>query len=188
MRTDNGSKNRNDASRAPTSAGPDLDARVGVARRLIAAADDQAAAQRAQHYLAEAGIASDRVTIVGRNLTAAQPVGARTTAQAAARGAVPGAVVGALVGVFLRVSDLVTSDMPLVWLTVTAALCGMVVGAIVVVLGYGLSAGRRAAQQNSLMHVGQFDLLVDAELADEAARLLHEVTAPASRRQLDGPA
>ncbi|WP_328474387.1 hypothetical protein OHA21_15030 [Actinoplanes sp. NBC_00393] len=187
MRTESGRQNRNDTSSATEFGSPDPDARVGVARRLIAAAEDQAAAQRARNYLVQAGIATERVTIVGRNFSAAQPAGARTTAQAAARGALPGAVVGALVGAALRGSDLVTSEMPLGWLTVTAAVCGVVVGAIIAVLSYGLLAGRRAAQLQGLTHIGRFDLLVDAEVADEAARLLHEATVPIGQRGAGGP-
>ena len=148
------------------------DVRVGVAQRLIDSNGRYPEVQRLREHLVAAGIPAERVQVVGRDLTLAGPRSGRwTTIDAASRAALPGLIVGALVGWILRLTGLVTSDVAPGWVVFAAALIGAVIGAIVGVLGRGLVAGRRDAAQNFPMRVGRFGLLVDADVADQAARL-----------------
>jgi hypothetical protein len=158
-----------------TDGGYDTEARVGVTQRLLGGAGQFPAAQRMRERLLSAGLPADRVIIVGRDHSPVdQPADQRSSTRAAARGAVPGLLVGALVGWLLRVTEVVVSDVPLGGLTVAAALLGATLGAVIAVVGYGLRAVRRVETGRTPMKAGRFELLIDADLADRAARLLRE--------------
>jgi hypothetical protein len=165
-----------DRTRRPGTGGLDAETRTTAVWRLIATAQDQSAAQRAHDWLTGQGLPDDRIAIVGRDLRPAPAPEARTTVQVAARGAVSGLIVGVLVGVVLGQTGLITSDLLLGWLT--AALAGAMIGAIAGVLGYGLSASRPTTQPE-VFSVGDFDVLVDVDVADEAERVLHRAAGPA---------
>ena len=146
--------------------------RIGVAQRLIDSGGRYPEVQRLREQLVAAGIPAERVQVVGRDLTPAGPRSGRwTTIDAASRAALPGLIAGALVGWILRLTGLVTSDVAPGWVVFAAALIGTVVGAVVGVLGRGVVAGRLDTPRNSPMRVGWFGLLVDADMADQAARL-----------------
>jgi hypothetical protein len=165
-------------ARRPDSGSSGAPARVDSARRLIATANDEPTARRARDWLTYAGLPGDQIAIVGRDLQTAPAPGAPNTVRAAARGVLPGVIVGVLVGVVLRQTGLVTSDVPLSWLTVAAALIGATIGAVSGVLWYGLSARRTV--QPEILTVGHFDVLVDVDAADEAVRVLHRAAGPAA--------
>lgn len=164
-----------DQARRPGTGGVGAEMRAGAVWRLIATAQDQSVAQRAHDWLTDQGLPDDRIVIVGRDLRPATASDARTTVQVAARGAVSGLIVGVLVGVVLGQTGLINSNLPLGWLT--AALAGAMIGGIAGVLGYGLSASRPTTQAE-VFSVGDFDVLVDVDVADEAERVLHRAAGP----------
>ncbi|GIF01172.1 hypothetical protein [Paractinoplanes rishiriensis] len=150
-------------------------ARVGVAQRLIEGAPGLAEARQLYDDLVAAGISPDRIMLVGRDLTPATRESDRwATVSVAGKGALPGLITGALVGGLLRLTGLVDPTVSDGWLIFAAALLGTVLGAIVAVISHGMLATRRAAARASQVNVSHVDLLVDAELADHAARLLRE--------------
>lgn len=166
-----------DQARRPGTGGVGAETRAAAAWRIIATAQDQPAAQRAHDWLTDQGLPDDRIAIVGRDLRPAPAPDARTTVRVAVRGAVSGLIVGVLVGVVLGQTGLVTSDLLLGWLS--AALAGAMIGAIAGVLGYGLSASRPTTQPE-VFSVGEFDVLVDVDVADKAEHVLHRAAGPAA--------
>jgi hypothetical protein len=150
-------------------------ARVGVAQRLIEGAPRLPEAQRLRDGLVAAGIPADRIILVSRDLTPAARESHRWgTGTVASRGALPGLITGALVGGLLRLTGLVDPTVSDGWLIFAAALLGATLGAVVAVIGHGMLVTRRAGARASLVNVGHVDLLVDADLADHAARLRNE--------------
>jgi len=166
---------------------PRQETRSGTARRVIASATDQPAADRARNYLIDTGIPGSSMTTVARDVTEIPRPAAPTTLHAAVRGAVPGLIFGGMSAVLLRLGDDLAADMPLGPVAVAAAVAGATVGAFVAVLGYGLFAARRTGRQQPMLAVGHFDLLVEADIADEAVRLLHRATMPALLQAGDEP-
>ena len=165
-----------DGAHRGTGHGPSdgmLDGRVGLARRVIAVHDSHDAAERTIRKLADADFPVERAAIVGRDLTTVQRVtGLLSTPEVAARGALSGVVIGALTGWLLAVVDLITPTVAVAWLTINAAILGAVLGAVTGLLGYVFTRGRRSVATTSAITAAHYDVTVDAELADRAARLL----------------
>lgn len=135
-----------------------------------------AAAQRTVDVLAEHGFPVEHVTIVGTNLRLQEVVlGRWTWGLALVTGAVTGGWTGLLVGlVFLIVSP---------W-NPASVLYAVGLG---IVLGLIWAAVARVWQRQSFAAVpavvaDRYDVLVDAQFADEARRLLTTPVAPAERR------
>lgn len=149
------------------------DARVGVAQRVVAVHPDHESAEQTVQALVDAGLPAHRATIVGRGLiTVDRITGQLSTADVTARGAVSGLVVGALVGSLLGTFDLIIATVPVVWLAVNAAILGSVLGAVTALLGYAATQGRRSFATHSGITASHYDVQVDADLADQAVRLL----------------
>ncbi|WP_199516650.1 general stress protein [Nucisporomicrobium flavum] len=150
-------------------------AQLGVAQRVIAVHEDHAEAERTVQALAEAGIPAGRTSIVGRGLTFAdRGTGRLSTGEVTARGAVSGLIVGALTGWLLGLFDLVTSSVSTWWLVVNAAALGAVLGATIALVGYAATRGRRSFSTPPTLTASHYDVLVDADLADHAVRVLTE--------------
>jgi hypothetical protein len=143
------------------------------ARRTIASFDRYADAERAVDRLSDLGFPVERVAIIGQDLqTVEQVTGKMDYPRAAWRGAVsglvPGALIGWIFGLFNWVNPLITA----VLLALYGAIIGLVIGAIVGVIVYALQRGRRDFASVTVMRPQRFEVVVDDEVADEAARLL----------------
>jgi hypothetical protein len=83
-------------------------------------------------------------------------------------GAVPGALLGWIFGLFGWADPLVGALL----LALYGLLIGAVIGAIIAMIVYALQGGRRDFVSVTSMRPRRFELVVDDEVADQAARLI----------------
>lgn len=143
------------------------------ARRRIATFDDYVEAERAVERLASRGFPVERAAIVGRDMRSVEQITGRLTLASAAwrgalSGALPGALIGWIFGLFAWVNPLIAALLLALYGLVFGALLGAVMGAIT----YALQRGRRDFSSVTIMQAQSFDLVVDDEVAADAARLL----------------
>jgi hypothetical protein len=147
--------------------------KVGVAQRVIAVHQDHDGAERTVQKLADGGLSTERTVIAGRGLTVTErSTGWLSTAEVTRRGALSGLVIGGLTGWLLGVFGLFTSSVSTWWLMVNAALLGAVLGAVTALVGYVATRGQRSFSTTPTLRASHYDVLVDADLADQAVRLL----------------
>ena len=146
---------------------------VPESRTVVAGFRTYAEAERAVSRLSEARFPVERVAIVAVGLRFVEQVTGRVgygrvALSSAASGAAVGALFGWAAGVVRWVEPLVTG--------LTLALYGAVLGAVVgLVLGlalHALSAGRRDFAALSRMEAERYEVVADAEVADDARRAL----------------
>jgi hypothetical protein len=157
-------------------------AAAGQARRTVASFNTYAEAEAAVDYLSDKGFPVNRVAIIGHDLKLVEQVTGRLTwASAAWRGAVAGAVPGALIGwifgLFAWIRPLVAS----LALAVYGLVFGAIVGAILGLIVYLAQRGRRDFASVQMMQPSRYDVVADAEVADEAVRLLQQRLGAPSR-------
>lgn len=151
----------------------------GGSRRTVASYSSYADAERAVDYLSDSGFEVSRTAIVGRDLRYVEQVTGRTTyGKAALGGALTGAFVGVLIGWLFGIFDWFDPIVTAFWLALDGLWFGAVVGAIAGLLAHALSGGRRDFSSIGLTTAGRYEILVDSEVADEAARLLAEQDTP----------
>jgi hypothetical protein len=143
------------------------------ARRTVASFATYEEAERAVDRLADLDFPVQRVAIVGQDLQLVEQVTGkldypRAAWRGAVSGAVPGVLIGWLFGLFNWVDPVIASAL----LALYGLLIGAVVGAIIGVILYALQSGRRDFESVTVMQPQRFEVVVDDELADQAARLL----------------
>jgi hypothetical protein len=132
-------------------------------------------AERAVEYLAKHDFPVERVAIVGVDVRLVEQIVGRTNyGTAALHGAGSGALTGVLIG---WIFGLLTWIHPLI-AALTLAVYGLVFGAIVGALTglgmYALRRGRRDFESIEVWQPQRYELVADAEVADEARALLTE--------------
>ena len=159
---------------SPTPSFPAGEAQVGVAQRAVTVHEEYRAAQRTTARLTDAGVAGHRIAVVGSGLgVRKRDRGRLSAADVTRRGAAFGLTIGALVGWLLPLFDIMTARMATPWVLVNAAILGAMLGAAVALLGQGLTRGQRWFSQPANVRAQRYEVLVDADIADEAVRLLH---------------
>jgi hypothetical protein len=142
-------------------------------RRVVASFTRYADAERAVDRLSDSGFPVDRVAIVGRDLHFVEQVTGRMTwGRAALDGALPGAFAGFLVGWLFGLFDWVDPIVASLWLAFHGIWIGALFGALVGLATHALHGGRRDFGSVSGMRAERYDVLVDQEVADQAAQLL----------------
>jgi hypothetical protein len=147
------------------------------ARRTVASYSSYADAERAVDRLSDLDFPVERVAIVGQDLqTVEQVTGKMDYPRAAWRGALAGALPGALIGwifgIFNWIDPLITGLL----LALYGLVFGAVLGAIMGVIVYAMQRGRRDFASVTMILPQRFEVVVDDEVADEAARLLESGT------------
>src|SRR5215471_19154902 len=142
-------------------------------RRLVASFSTYEEAQRAVDYLADEKFPVERVAIVGEGLRLVEQITGRLTWWKAALGGllggiITGFVLGWLFGVFNFINPLV----PVVTMALWGLILGAVIGALAGMLGYAATGGRRDFTSVNMIQAEHYNVLVDAEIADDAQRLL----------------
>jgi hypothetical protein len=120
------------------------------------------------------------VAIVGRDVRLVEQVTGRMTylkaaLQGAAAGALPGALIGWLFGLFSWIDPLTSGLL----LALYGLVFGAILGGLLNVAVYALQSGRRDFSVITAMQPTSYDIVVDLDQADEAAREL------ASRDHMD---
>ena len=142
-------------------------------RRVIATFDNYAGAEQAVDYLSDQKFAVERVAIVGRELTLVEQVTGRLNyGGAALRGAVAGALTGALIGWLFGLLNWLQPLVAGLVLALYGLVFGAVAGALIGLIMHAVQGGRRDFRAESSLQPAHYDVLVDAEIADEAVRIL----------------
>ena len=149
--------------------------RARSARRTVASYEAYADAERAVDRLADHDFPVERVAIIGQDLqTVEQVTGKLDYPSAAWRGAMSGAVPGALLGWIFGLFNWADPLVSALLLALYGLLIGAVIGAVIAVIVYALQGGRRDFASVTVVGPRRFELVVDDEVADRAARLLAE--------------
>jgi len=150
-------------------------------QRIVGSFGDYAAAQKAVDYLSDEKFPVEHVTIVGRGLNFVEQVTGRLNwGRALLNGLLSGVTTGLFIGLLLAIffPEVERVDGALVevgfnWpLVLWAAAIGAIFGAIFSVIGYAMTGGKRDFTSVGAMRAETYDVLVDANHADEAERVL----------------
>lgn len=145
-------------------------------RRSVASYGHYADAERAVDYLSDQGFPVERVAIVGQDLRLVEQVVGRTTygraaLSGAASGALPGALIGWIFGIFNWVNPMLSGAL----LALYGLIFGAVVGALLGMAFHAAQRGRRDFASAQSLRPTRYEVMVDAEVAEEAARLLEKL-------------
>jgi hypothetical protein len=147
-------------------------------RRLVASFPTYDQAQRAVDYLADEKFPVERVAIVGEGLRLVEQVtGRRTWGKAILDGLLGGGFIGLLLGWLFGWFSLVNPLVSAMSLALWGLVLGAVIGALVSVISYAATAGRRDFTSVGTMQAAQYNILIDADVADAAQRLLARLPA-----------
>ena len=149
-------------------------------RRVVASYSSYRDAERAVDFLSDRRFPVQRVAIVGRDLqTVEQATGRMGYGRAAGNGAATGALLGLLFGWLFGLFDWVDPLVTSLTLAIYGLLWGAVVGALLGLVLHALSGGRRDFASVGGVRANRYELMVDDEVADEAARILSQQSASA---------
>jgi heat induced stress protein YflT len=142
-------------------------------RRVVASYSTYRDAERAVDYLSDNGFPVERTAIVGNGLRLVEQVTGRMGyGMAALRGALAGGFVGLLIGWLFALFNWLDPVVASGWLIVDGLWFGAVAGGVLGVLQHALAQGRRDFASVPMMQADRYDVLVDEEVAQDAARLL----------------
>ncbi|MER7442107.1 general stress protein [Micromonospora avicenniae] len=130
---------------------------------------DYPSAQRVVDYLADNRFPVEHTAIVGTNLTLVETVlGRMDTGRAALIGAGAGAWFGLFIGLLFGIFTAGN------WLgvIVVGLVVGAIWGAIFGAVAHAMTGGQRDFTSTSSLRAGQYAVIVDANLADQARQLL----------------
>lgn len=157
-------------------------------RRVIATFNRYEEAERVVDFLSDHGFPVERSAIIGRDLEYVEQVTGRMTyARAALGGALSGAVIGFLIGWLFGVFSWFDPVVSSLWLAIDGLWFGALVGALMGLVTHALSRGRRDFSAIGGMRANRYEVVVEESVADEADRLLGELT-PSGDRAADWPA
>lgn len=161
-------------ARADTSAGT---AQSMSQRRTIASFTNYRDAERAVDHLSDNKFPVDRTAIIGVDVRMVeQVVGRMNWGRALLNGALSGAIPGLLFGWIFGLFDLINPLVAAFTLALYGLVFGALIGAVMGAIFYALQRGRRDFSSVTMMVPSRYDLVVDAEVADEALRLLAGMT------------
>jgi hypothetical protein len=144
-------------------------------RRVVASFTDYVDAERAVDRLSDEGFPVERAAIVARGLEYVEQITGRLRwIDAALRGMFSGAVAGFLIGWLFGVFNWFDPVIASVVLALNGLWFGALVGSLVGLVAYSLQRGRRDFASVGGVHAERYDVLVDAEVADQAERLLRQ--------------
>ncbi len=148
-------------------------------RRAVASFRTYAEAELAVDHLADQKFPVERVAIVARDLKLVERVtGRRGYLEAALQGLVSGALIGILIGWLFGIFNWFEPITSAFWLAIDGLWFGALVGALFGLLMQALSRGRRDFDSVAGLSADRYDVLVDDEVAAEAARLLADLRTP----------
>jgi hypothetical protein len=141
---------------------------------------DYALAQQAVDHLSDNKFPVERTAIIGTDLRLVENVlGRLTTARAAGAGLASGAWFGLLIGLLLGIFS--NSN----WFAVifVCLLIGAVWGAVFGAIAHAATGGRRDFASRSSLQAGQYAVVTDPEVADQARQMLIQLNWRASGAQ-----
>jgi hypothetical protein len=149
--------------------------RTPTGQRVVASFGTYPEAERAVDYLSDRRFPVRQVAIVGRGLSSVEQVTGRLTVWGAAgRSALSGAIIGVLFGWLFGLFNWINPVISAFLVALYGLIFGAVVGAVFGLIGHAVTGGRRDFSSVAAMRADRYDVLVDAEVADEATHLLAE--------------
>ncbi|WP_406222576.1 general stress protein [Streptomyces decoyicus] len=150
-------------------------------RRTIASYPTYAEAERAVDYLSDQEFPVERTAIIGHDLQLVEQVVGRVgfgsaALSGAASGALPGALIGWLFGLLNWLNPVLSSLL----LALYGLIFGAVIGALLGLLLYSMQRGRRDFASVTAMQPSRYEVVADAEVADQAAKLLNRLGSTAA--------
>lgn len=147
----------------------------GSTRTVAASYEAYEQAQGAVDHLSDEGFKVNRVSIIANDLRFVEQVTGRVGyGRAVLQGASPGAIIGALFGLVFGLFSLIDPLVSGATLAIYGVVFGAVVGAAIGLISHALSGGRRGFSSVSSLQAGRYDVIVDEEVSEEAARMLAE--------------
>lgn len=151
-------------------------------REVVASYPDYAGAQYAVDALSDQRFPVERLAIVGAGLQSFEQItGRKGYGKAAAGGLATGAVVGAAVGWLLGLFSVVQPLVSAIVLAIWGVVIGGVIGIVVGLIAHALSGGRRDFSSVSTVRAQRYDVLAEADVAQEAQGALAGINPPAAR-------
>jgi hypothetical protein len=142
-------------------------------RRTIASYETYSEAERAVDYLSDNKFPVARVAIIGSDVHMVEQIMGRLNyGGAALRGAGTGAFTGLLIGWLFGLFNWITPVLAAFTLAIYGLVFGAIVGALFGLIFHALHGGRRDFSSVRAMVPSRYEVVADAEVADEAARLL----------------
>jgi hypothetical protein len=142
-------------------------------RRTIASYETYSEAERAVDYLSDNKFPVARVAIIGSDVHMVEQIMGRLNyGGAALRGAGTGGFTGLLIGWLFGLFNWVTPVLAAFTLAIYGLVFGAIVGALFGLIFHALQGGRRDFSSVRAMVPSRYEVVADAEVADEAARLL----------------
>jgi hypothetical protein len=147
-------------------------------RRTIATFSSYRDAEAAVDFLSDRRFPVQRLAIVGRDLqTVEQVTGRMGYGRAALNGAAQGAVIGLLFGWLFGLFNWIDPVINSVALAIYGLIWGIIIGAILGLALHAMTGGRRDFASVGGVRANRYEVMVDEEVADEAARLLSQRSA-----------
>ncbi|MFF6829146.1 general stress protein [Streptomyces longwoodensis] len=142
-----------------------------VDRPVVGSYPTYTGAQRAVDFLSDSRFPVERTAIIGSDLRMVETVlGRLTRGRAALAGAGTGAWFGLLIGLLLSV--FAAGNHHVLVLMLSGLAYGAVFGAVFGFAGHALSGGHRDFSSRSQIVAVRYDVVADAEVAEEAKNLL----------------
>ncbi|MBM0232751.1 hypothetical protein JNW91_13310 [Micromonospora sp. STR1_7] len=157
------------AGRLSTPPGDGQGPETGPPTVTIGSYPDYPSAQRVVDYLADNRFPVEHSAIIGTNLTLVETVlGRMTTGRAALLGAGTGAWFGLFIGLLFGIFTVGN------WLAVilVGLVIGAIWGAVFGAVAHAMTGGRRDFTSASSLRAGQYAVIVDAQLAEQARQML----------------
>jgi hypothetical protein len=143
----------------------------------VATYPDYVSAQRAVDFLSDNKFPVERTAIVGTDLRLVENVLGRLTV---GKAALAGAASGAWFGLFIGLLFGIFSNSNWFAVLLTCILVGAVWGAIFGAIAHSTTGGRRDFASRSSLAAGQYAVMVDAEVAEQARQLITRLNWQAS--------
>jgi hypothetical protein len=136
---------------------------------LVASYEDYVDAQRAVDRLADERFPVEKMKVVGEGLTFVENVtGRRGFGRAAGEGALGGAMIAGFVGLLFGLLNWFDPLISALALGLYGVLFGAVFGALVGLVAHALTRGERDFSSLRSMQAQRYDVLTEADVADEA--------------------
>jgi hypothetical protein len=146
-------------------------------RRTVGSYATYAEAQRAVDRLSDREFPVERLAIIGSDLRIVEQVTGRLDYwRSALAGASSGAFTGGLFGLIFSLFLTDDAGVGVAGVVLYGILIGAGLGAVFGVFGYAMTGGQRDFSSVSGMQAARYDVVADEEVAEEARRLLTEVT------------
>ena len=145
-------------------------------RRTIASYRTYPEAQRAIDYLSDQKFPVERTAIVAEGLTLVEQVTGRLGfGRAALNGAISAGLAGLFFGWLFGLFNWITPVLSSLTLAFYGLVFGAILGAVLGLIFHAVSGGQRDFTSVSAIQAERYNVMVDHELAEEAAQLLQQM-------------